>query len=317
MSCPEDGRAEAPSSQETVMKNAIGVIAATSLLVGVLAPANAQDLEGTLKKVKETGIFTIGHRDSSIPLSYLDDKLQPIGFSIELCKHVVETLKAKLGIPSLRVAYNPVTSATRIPLVANGTIDIECGSTANMTSRQKQVGFSYTFFVPQFKWITRARGGINAADDLRGKTVAVTAGTNTALFVSKMNNEEKLGLTIMSGKDHAESFLLVETGRASAWMEDDILLAGFRANAKNPAEFKLLDKAYPSDPYALMIRKDDAPFKALVDETLTMLMRSGEFEKLYTQWFESPIPPRGINIQLPMSEALKRDISEPNDKPNS
>ena len=169
----------------------------------------------------------------------------------------------------------------------------------------------------QFKWITRAGSGISSADDLRGKTVAVTAGTNTALFVNKMNNEEQRGLTVMSGKDHAESFLLVETGRASAWMEDDILIAGFRANAKNPAGFKLLDKAYPSDPYALMMRKDDAPFKGLVDETLARLMRSGEFEKLYAQWFESPIPPRGINIELPMSDALKRDIMEPNDRPNS
>jgi glutamate/aspartate transport system substrate-binding protein len=220
-------------------------------------------------------------------------------------------------MPNLNVKYNPVTSATRLPLVANGTVDIECGSTANMTSRQAQVGFSYTFFVPQFKWITRTNNDIKSADDLRGKTVAVTAGTNTALFVNKMNNEGKLGMTIMQGKDHAESFLLVETGRASAWMEDDILIAGFRANAKNPADFKLLDKSYPSDPYALMIRKDDRQFKALVDETLAKLMRSGEFEKLYTQWFESPIPPRAINIQLPMSDALKRTIKEPNDKPNS
>jgi glutamate/aspartate transport system substrate-binding protein len=299
------------------MKNAIRIVAAASLLAVPCVPAKPQDLGGTLKKVKDAGSFTIGHRDSSIPLSYLDDQLRPIGFSIELCKHVAAAVKTKLGMPSLKVAFNPVTSATRIPLVANGTVDIECGSTANMTSRQKQVGFSYTFFVPQFKWIARAGSGINTADDLRGKTVAVTAGTNTALFVNKMNNEEKLGLTIMQCKDHAESFLLVETGRASAWMEDDILIAGFRANAKNPAEFKLLDKAYPSDPYALMFRKDDPPFKALVDETLVALMRSGEFETLYTQWFERPIPPKRINIQLPMSDALKRDVREPNDKPNS
>jgi glutamate/aspartate transport system substrate-binding protein len=250
-------------------------------------------------------------------LSYLDDKLQPVGFSIELCKHVVEAVKAKIGLANLNVKYNPVTSATRIPLVANGTVDIECGSTANMSARQKQVGFSYTFFVPQFKWIARADRGINSAEDLRGKTVAVTAGTNTALFVNKMNNEEKLGMNIMQGKDHAESFLLVETGRASAWMEDDILIAGFRANAKNPADFKLLDKAYPSDPYALMLRKDDGQFKTLVDATLAELMRSGEFEKLYTRWFERPIPPRDINIQLPISDALKHTIKEPNDRPNS
>ena len=299
------------------MRHSIGVVIAAALFLGVAAPAETQDLGGTLKKVRETGVITIGHRDSSIPLSYLDDKLQPVGFSIELCKHVVEAVKAKLALPNLTVKYNPVTSATRLPLVANGTVDIECGSTANMTSRQTQVGFSYTFFVPQFKWITRTTNDVKSADDLRGKTVAVTAGTNTALFVNKLNNEGKLGMTIMQGKDHAESFLLVETGRAGAWMEDDILIAGFRANAKNPADFKLLDNSYPSDPYALMIRKDDEQFKSLVDETLAALMRSGEFEKLYTQWFERPIPPRAINIQLPMSDALKRAVKEPNDKPNS
>jgi glutamate/aspartate transport system substrate-binding protein len=299
------------------MKSAIGIIAAACLLVTAEAPAAAQDLEGTLKKIKETGIVTIGYRETSLPLSYLDDKLMPVGFSIELCKHVVDAVKAKLGMPDLTVKYNPVTSATRIPLVANGTVDIECGSTANMTIRQQQVGFSYTFFVPQFKWIVRADSNTKSADDLRGKTVAVTAGTNTAVFVNKMNNEQNLGMTIMQGKDHAESFLLVETGRASAWMEDDVLLAGFRANAKSPADFKLLDKSYPSDPYALMIRKDDAQFKALVDETLAQLMRAGEFEKLYIQWFERPIPPKGVNMDLPMSDALKHDIREPNDKPNS
>jgi len=299
------------------MRRSIVFALAAGVSISLAARAESQDLEGTLKKVRENGAITIGHRDSSIPLSYLDDKLQPVGFSIELCKHVVEAVKAKLGLASLNVKYNPVTSATRIPLVANGTVDIECGSTANMSSRQKQVGFSYTFFVPQFKWIARANRDIKSADDLRGKTVAVTAGTNTALFVNKMNNEEKLGMTIMQGKDHAESFLLVETGRAGAWMEDDILIAGFRANAKNPADFMLLEKAYPSDPYALMLRKDDRQFKTLVDATLAELMRSGEFEKLYTRWFERPIPPRDINIQLPMSDALKRTVKEPNDRPNS
>jgi glutamate/aspartate transport system substrate-binding protein len=309
--------ARTPKIRRSVMQTMIGIIATIWLLVGASVPARTQNLEGTLRKVKETGTFTIGHRDSSIPLSYLDDKLLPVGFSIDLCKHVVDAVKAKLEMPNLQVKYNPVTSATRIPLVANGTVDIECGSTANMTSRQQQVGFSYTFFVPQFKWIVRANGAVQTEDHLRGKTVAVTAGTNTALFVNKMNSEGKLGMTVLNGKDHAESFLLVETGRASAWMEDDILIAGFRANAKKPADFKLLDKSYPSDPYALMIRKDDPQVKTLVDETLAKLMRSGEFEKLYAQWFERPIPPKGINIQLPMSDALKQVIKEPNDKPNS
>jgi len=299
------------------MRNAIALTAMACLLIGASAPARTQDLEGTLKKAKETGTFTIGYRESSLPLSYLGDALQPVGFSIELCKRVVDAVKTKLGTPDLTIKYNAVTSANRIPLVANGTVDIECGSTANMSARQKQVGFSYTVFVPQFRWIARAKGNINSAEDLRGRTVVVTAGTNTALFVNKMNNDDKLGMTVVQGKDHAESFLLVETGRASAWMEDDVLIAGFRANAKVPADFKLLDKSYPSDPYALMLRKDDPQFKALVDDSLAKLMRSGEFEKLYVQWFESPIPPKGINIQLPMSDALKRAINEPNDRPNS
>jgi glutamate/aspartate transport system substrate-binding protein len=299
------------------MRNAIALTAMACLLIGGSAPARTQDLEGTLKKVKETGTFAIGHRESSLPLSYLGEDLQPVGFSIELCKHVFDAVKAKLGTPGLIIKYNPVTSANRIPLVANGTVDIECGSTANMSVRQKQVGFSYTVFVPQFRWIARAKGDIHKADDLQGKTVVVTAGTNTALFVNRMNNDDKLGMTVVQGKDHAESFLLVETGRASAWMEDDVLIAGFRANAKVPADFKLLDKSYPSDPYALMIRKDDPQFKALVDDTLAKLMRSGEFEKLYAQWFENPIPPKGINMQLPMSDALQRAIKEPNDRPNS
>jgi len=299
------------------MRNAIALTAMACLLIGASTPARTQDLEGTLKKAKETGTFTVGYRESSLPLSYLGDALQPVGFSIELCKRVVDAVKTKLGTPDLTIKYNAVTSANRIPLVANGTVDIECGSTANMSARQKQVGFSYTVFVPQFRWIARAKGDINSAEDLRGRTVVVTAGTNTALFVNKMNNDDKLGMTVVQGKDHAESFLLVETGRASAWMEDDVLIAGFRANAKVPADFKLLDKSYPSDPYALMLRKDDPQFKALVDDSLAKLMRSGEFEKLYVQWFESPIPPKGINIQLPMSDALKRAINEPNDRPNS
>src|SRR5215467_3429231 len=301
----------------SVMRNAIALTTMACLLIGASAPARTQDLEGTLEKAKETGTFTIGYRESSLPLSYLGDALQPVGFSIELCKRVVDAVKTKLGTPDLTIKYNAVTSANRIPLVANGTVDIECGSTANMSVRQKQVGFSYTVFVPQFRWIARAKGDINSAEDLRGRTVVVTAGTNTALFVNKMNNDDKLGMTVVQGKDHAESFLLVETGRASAWMEDDVLIAGFRANAKVPADFKLLDKSYPSDPYALMLRKDDPQFKALVDDSLATLMRSGEFEKLYVQWFESPIPPKCINSQLPMSDALKRAINEPNDRPNS
>jgi len=287
------------------------------LLSPAASTATAQEPAGTLKKVKDSGTFTIGYRETSLPLSYLDDKGQPIGFSLDLCHRVVEAVKAKIGSPDLKVAYNPVTSATRIPLVANGTVDIECGSTANQLARQKQVAFSVSIFVAQFKWIVRLDAGINAPEGLKGKTVIVTAGTNTAQFLNKMNNEENLSLNIMQGKDHAESFLYVETGRASAFMEDDILLAGLKANAKQPDLFKLLDRAYTADPYALMFQRDDPAFKALVDDALVALMRSGEFEKIYAKWFESPIPPKGINLQFPPSDKLKALIKEPSDKANS
>ena len=292
-------------------------LAALCLLASLATPATAQEFTGTLKKAKDGGTFTIGYRETSVPLSYLDDKAQPIGFSIDLCQRVVAQVKQKIGNPDLKIAFNPVNSATRIPLVANGTVDIECGSTANQIARQKQVGFSVSTFVAQFKWVVRADSGIAAPDDLKGKTVIVTSGTNTAQFLNKMNNEDKLGLNIMQGKDHAESFLYVETGRAAAFMEDDILLAGLKATAKKPDDFRLLERAYTADPYALMFRREDPQFKALVDETLIGLMRSGEFEKLYTKWFESPIPPKGINLQFPLSDKLKGLIKEPSDKANS
>jgi glutamate/aspartate transport system substrate-binding protein len=286
-------------------------------MLAMTGRAQADDLTGTLKKVKETGTITLGYRESSVPFSYLDGSQKPIGFSIDLCGQVVEAVRKKLGLADLKVAYNPVNSATRLPLVANGTIDIECGSTANQLARQKQVAFSVSTFVAQFKWLTRTDSGIATPDDLKGKTVAVTAGTNTSQFLNKLNQDEGLKLSISQGKDHAESFLLVDTGRAAAFMEDDILLAGVRANAKDPSRFKILDQSYSADPYALMFRREDPDFKALVDETLIGLMKSGAFSRLYAKWFESPIPPRNLNLDFPMSDKLKDLIRTPSDKANS
>ena len=297
-----------------ILKHA--AIAATMTLA-LMTGAKADDLTGTLKKVKDTGTITLGYRESSVPFSYLDGNQKPVGFSIDLCGKVVEAVKTKLGMPDLKVAYTPVNSATRLPLVANGTVDLECGSTANQLVRQKQVAFSVSTFVAQFKWLTRSDSGITTPDDLKGKMVAVTAGTNTSQFLNKLNQEDGLKLTIAQGKDHAESFLLVETGRAAAFMEDDILLAGLKANAKDPSRFKILDKAYSADPYALMFRREDPEFKALVDETLIGLMKSGEFTKLYVKWFETPIPPRDLNLDFPMSDKLKALIKSPSDKANS
>ncbi|GJD54004.1 Glutamate/aspartate import solute-binding protein [Methylobacterium crusticola] len=291
-------------------------VAATMTLV-LMTAANADGLTGTLKKVKETGTITLGYRESSVPFSYLDGNQKPIGFSMDLCGQVVEAVRKKLGMADLKVAYNPVNSATRLLLVANGTVDIECGSTANQLARQKQVAFSVSTFVAQFKWLTRTDSGIASPDDLKGKPVVVTSGTNTSQFLNKLNQDERLGLKISQGKDHAESFLLVDAGRAAAFMEDDILLAGVKANSKDPSKFRILDKSYSADPYALMFRREDPDFKALVDETLVGLMKSGVFTQLYTRWFETPIPPRDLNLSFPMSEKLKELIKAPSDKANS
>lgn len=287
-----------------------------ALCFGLTIPAIAEDLGPTLQKIKDKKEFTIGYRETSVPLSYLDGNQKPVGFSVELCQLVAEKIKAKLALSDLRIAYVPVTSATRIPLVANGTIDIECGSTANNIGRQQQVAFSVTTFAPQFRWIALKDSNLKSADDLKGKTVILTAGSNTNAFVLKLNAEKSLGMTILQGKDHAESFLYVETGRAAAFMEDDILLAGLKAGGKNPNAFTFLKDEYLSEPYALMFRKDDKPFKQLVDGALTEAMKSGLYAKLYTKWFESPVPPKGINLEFPMSDKLKRLVANPSDKAN-
>jgi glutamate/aspartate transport system substrate-binding protein len=278
--------------------------------------ATAQSLGPTLQKIKDAGTITIGHRDSSVPFSYLDDSQKPIGFSLELCNLVVAKIKARLGQPGLKVAYQAVNSSNRIPLVKNGTVDIECGSTANTIARQQEVAYSVIFYAPQFKWISLKSSGLKTTEDLKGKTVAVTQGTNTAQFVAKLNAEKALGMKILQGKDHAESFLLVETGRASAFMEDDILLAGLKATAGSPDNFAFLTDAFPSDPYGVMMAKGDGEFKRLVDDALTEAMKSGQYDKLYTKWFESPIPPKNINLNFPQSDKLKELIKVPSDKAN-
>lgn len=299
------------------MMNIIRGLAASCLLLTLtIQAATAADLGPTLQKIKDTGTITIGHRESSVPLSYLDDSQTPIGFSVDLCGLVVDKLKTDLALPSLKVVYQPVNSSNRIPLVENGTVDIECGSTANTIPRQAQVAFSVTTFAPQFKWISLASQGLKTTEDLKGKTVAVTQGTNTAQFVAKLNADKGLGMNILQGKDHAESFLLVQTGRAAAFMEDDILLAGLKANAKDPSALTFLSDAFPSDPYGLMLSKNDPSFKKLIDETLIAAMQSGVYDKLYTKWFESKIPPKNINLEFPMSDKLKALVKVPNDKAN-
>jgi glutamate/aspartate transport system substrate-binding protein len=298
------------------MSFAVLGLATLGLLLFAPATASAQGLSPTLQKIKDAGTITIGHRDSSVPFSYLDNDQKPIGFSLELCDLVVAKIKAKLGQGGLKVAYQAVNSSNRIPLVKNGTVDIECGSTANTIARQQEVAYSVIFYAPQFKWIALTSSNLKTTDDLKGKAVVVTQGTNTAQFVAKLNAEKSLGLKILQGKDHAESFLLVDTGRASAFMEDDILLAGLRANAASPDNFVFLTDAFPSDPYGVMMSKGDGEFKKLIDDALVEAMKSGLYDKLYTKWFETPIPPKNINLKFPQSEKLRELVKSPSDKAN-
>ena len=274
----------------------------------------AQELTGTLKKIKDSGTVTIGHRESSIPFSYLDEKQQPIGYSMDLCNKIVDAIKAELKMPNLKVAYNPVTSQNRITLMQNGTIDMECGSTTNSVERQKQVAFGVTTYVTGIKMLVKADSGIKDIGQLDGKPVVTTTGTTSDALIKQSEKGKHIDVKNLYGKDHADSFLMVESGRAAAFVMDDVLLAGLIANAKNPKDFMIVGEPFRVEPYGIMLRKDDPQFKAVVDKTLTGLMKSGEINAIYDKWFTKPIPPKGINMNLPMSKELKDAIANPNDK---
>jgi glutamate/aspartate transport system substrate-binding protein len=284
-----------------------------ALLLGcaIAAPASAQD---TLKKIKDTGVVKIGNRDASIPLSYLDDKQQPIGYGVDICLKVVDAIKAELKMPNLKVEFVPVTSQTRIPILTGGNIDLECGSTTNSVERQKQVAFAPTYFMTGTKIIVKKSSGIKGYNDLKGKTVVFTSGTTNERAMKAYSDEHKLGINFIPSKDHAESFLAVDTGRAVAFPMDDVILYGLRANAKNPNDFEVLGPFLSDDPYGIMMRKDDPQFKKVVDNAVSALYKSGEINKIYHKWFESPIPPKGINLNMPMSDSLKELVKNPSDK---
>jgi len=279
------------------------------------APAFAEP-GAVLKKIKESGELTLGYRESSIPFSYLDDKAQPVGYSIELCGKVVDAIKAELKMPALKVNRQAVTSQNRIPLVANGTVQLECGSTVNNAERQAQVGFSATSFIVATRFVAKKSANYKTVEDLKGKTVACTSGTNTVKRVRELNEARGLNMTILNGKDHAESMLLVTSGRAEAFFEDDILLTGMVASSADPTGYVLSTEGYSVDPYALMFAKDDPEFKRLVDNTLVGLYRSGEIGKIYERWFMKPIPPKGITLSFPLGAQLQRAFAKPSDSPN-
>lgn len=288
----------------------IAVLIGAGVMVGSV---HAEELTGTLKKIKETGSITLGVRDSSIPFSYLDDKQSYQGYSIDLCMKAVTAIQKQLGLSALTVKMNPVTSATRIPLMANGTVDLECGSTTNNLERQKQVAFAPTTFVTANRLLSKKASGITTLADLKGKPIVSTSGTSNLKQLTMLNSEQNLGMNIMTAKDHAEAFLMVETGRAVAFGMDDILLASLAASSKSPADYTISTTALSVEPYGIMMRRDDPAFKKAVDNAIEATFKSGEINRIYAKWFQSPIPPKGINLNIAMSSQLKAVIAKPTD----
>ncbi|MCE1161601.1 MAG: transporter substrate-binding domain-containing protein [Thiomonas sp.] len=286
----------------------------TVLAAAALSSVQAAELTGTLKKVKDMGSITVGYRESSIPFSYLDNNGKPIGYAMELCGKVVDAVKADLKMPDLKVNYAPVTSSNRIPLLENGTIDLECGSTTNSVARQKQVSFGPTYFVINVTAAVKKDSGINDFAQLGGKNIVTTSGTTAVPLLKKYEKTKDMDFKEIYGKDHAESFLLMADGRAAAFVMDDILLAGQIANSKDPSAYKILPGSLRQEPYSMMLRKDDPQFKALVDKTIDGVMKSGDINKIYAKWFTSPIPPKGINLNFPETPAIKEAFAHPNDK---
>ena len=292
------------------LKMLLSVVVVTAFTAG---PALAQELTGTLKKIKEIGAITLAHRESSVPFSYYDDKQEVVGYAMDLCHRIVDGVKKELNLPNLGVQLNPVTSATRIPLMANGTVDLECGSTTNNLERQKQVSFTITHFVTANRFVSKKSANLKTVDDLKGKTIASTSGTTNIKQITEIGAQKGLNLNILAAKDHAEAFLMVETGRAAAFVMDDILLYSLVAGSKSPQDYVISADALSVEPYGIMLRREDAPFKKVVDETMIATYRGGAINAIYDKWFLKPIPPRGINLNVPMSDAFKKVITSPTD----
>jgi glutamate/aspartate transport system substrate-binding protein len=295
-----------------IVPHLLGAAIAVALLSTSL---QAAELTGTLKKIKESGSISLGHRDASIPFSYLgNDPSQPIGYSHDLQLKVVEALKQQLGLPELKVRYTLVTSQTRIPLVQNGTVDLECGSTTNNVERQQQVDFSLGIFEVGTRLLTKKTSGINDFADLKGKNVVTTAGTTSERLIKSMNADQQMGMNIISAKDHGEAFLMLESSRAVAFMMDDALLYGEMAKAKKPDEWVVVGQPQSFEIYGCAVRKGDPEFKQAVDNAISATFKSGEINDIYNKWFMQPVPPKDLNLNFPMSAELKKLIANPTDK---
>jgi glutamate/aspartate transport system substrate-binding protein len=281
-----------------------------------LLPAMSANAD-TLEKIAERGSIVLAYRESSVPFSYLEGPGKPIGFGVEVANKVAEAVRQATGKKDVRIEYQAVTSQNRVPLVANGSVDLECGSTTNNAARAKEVAFAVNYFYASSRLLVKKSTGIQKLGDLAGKAIATTTGTTTFGQLRKASLEKNLNLSVVPAKDHADGFLLLESGRAQAFAMDDILLAGLMLNAKNPEDFAIVGDPLQVEAYACMLRKDDPAFKKLVDTTLTSMMKSGEFEKLYKKWFMSPILPRQRSLGLPISDRLRDQLKSPTDQPAS
>jgi glutamate/aspartate transport system substrate-binding protein len=287
-----------------------------STLVAVVflsMPAYAQELTGTLKKIKDTGAITLGHRESSVPFSYYDDNQHVIGYAMDLCYRIVDAVKADLKMDKLEVGLNPVTSATRIPLIANGTVDLECGSTTNNLEREKQVSFTITHFVTANRFVSKKSSNLKTVDDLKSNTIVSTSGTTNIKQINEIGAQRHLDLNIIAAKDHAEAFLMVETDRAAAFVMDDILLYSLVATSKSPDDYVISPDALSVEPYGIMLRREDPAFKKVVDDEMMTTYKSGAINAIYEKWFLKPIPPKGIILNVPMSAVFKKVVANPTD----
>jgi len=292
--------------RKTLFVNAVALAAA---LVAVGAHAD------TLSKIKESGSVTMGTRESSGALAYTLGDGKYVGFHTEVCTKVLADVQKQLGLAKLEIKYQPVTSQNRIPLVQNGTVDIECGSTTNNATRQKDVAFAVTTYVEEVRIAVKANSGITSIKDLTGKTIATTTGTTSVQTLRKHERANGVDFKEVFGKDHADSFLLLESGRADAFVMDGQILAGNISKAKNPADFKIVGEVLSVEPIAIMMRKDDPAFKKAVDDSIIAQIKSGDLAKTYDKWFMQPIPPSNTKVGLPLSDATKAAWASPNDKP--
>ncbi|XKM13085.1 glutamate/aspartate ABC transporter substrate-binding protein [Orbaceae bacterium ac157xtp] len=280
----------------------------------VQSVANAQELTGTLAKIKNSGVIVVGHRESSIPFSYFDNNQQVIGYSQDYSNLIVDAVKKELNMPNLKVKYLPVTSKTRIALLNNNTYDFECGSTSNNLTRQQFADFSNTIFIAGTRFLVNANSNINSIDDLKGKNVVTTAGTTTEIRLHKLNDEKDLKMRIITPKDNSDAFYILESERAVAFVLDDPLLAGERSRAINPKDWKIVGEPLSYESYACMLRKDDKQFKQLIDKTIAKAQKSGQALTSYNKWFTQPVPPNGTNLELTISPEMEALFANPNDQ---